>query len=149
MPCRAVPCHSSPGPGSAMALRQALGRGLRLGRGLLWRWLGGAPPAPARAAVAPPAPPPAPPRSGFLREAAARLGLRPGPGLSPGRRLLLLLFRQTASRAPRRFGGLAFSLGLALLEPALAEQRQAAEACRDIQVRARPRCHSNQAGLRE
>ncbi|KAF7237600.1 Serine/threonine-protein kinase PINK1, mitochondrial [Varanus komodoensis] len=34
---------------------------------------------------------------------------------------------------PRRLG-LAFSLGLALLEPALAEQRQATEACKDIQT---------------
>ncbi|KAJ6656740.1 hypothetical protein lerEdw1_003071 [Lerista edwardsae] len=116
-----------------MALRQALGRGLRLGRGLLWRWLGGAPPVPA------PAPPPAllrpqappPPRSGFLREAAARLGLRRSPAV-PG----LLLFRQAVQRlpsGPRRLGA-ALALGLTLLEPALAEQRQAAEACKDIQT---------------
>ncbi|XP_066493832.1 serine/threonine-protein kinase PINK1, mitochondrial [Tiliqua scincoides] len=117
-----------------MALRQALGRGLRLGRGLLWRWLGGgaspaAPPAPPAALLRPQAPPQ--PRSGFLREAAARLGLRRGPS-APG----LLLFRQAASRlpaGPRRLG-VALSLGLALLEPALAEQRQAAEACKDIQT---------------
>lgn len=115
-----------------MALRQALGRGARLGRGLLWRWLGGATPAPA---PGPPAflllrRPPQPARPGFLREAAARLGLRRGPP-SPG----LLLFRHRVPLGPRRLG-LAFSLGLALLEPALGEQRQAAEACHDIQVRA-------------
>ncbi|XP_061457843.1 serine/threonine-protein kinase PINK1, mitochondrial [Rhineura floridana] len=118
-----------------MALRQALGRGARLGRGLLWRWFGGAPPPPA---PAPPAsfllPRPQPPRpvhSGFLREAAARLGLTGGPP-SPG----LLLFRQIVPRVPlgpRRLG-LAFGLGLALLEPALAEQRQATEACKGIQM---------------
>ncbi|XP_063001380.1 serine/threonine-protein kinase PINK1, mitochondrial [Elgaria multicarinata webbii] len=116
-----------------MALRQALGRAGRLGRGLLWRWLGGAPPAPAPPAafLLRPPPPPQPTRSGFLRDAAARLGLTRGPP-SPG----LLLFRQLVPRVPlgpRRLG-LAFSLGLALLEPALAEQRQAAEACKDIQT---------------
>ncbi|XP_053256478.1 serine/threonine-protein kinase PINK1, mitochondrial [Podarcis raffonei] len=118
-----------------MALRQALGRGARLGRGLLWRWLGGAPPPPAPPKPAaflarrPQQPPPA--RPGFLREAAARLGLTGGPP-SPG----LLLFRQMAPRVPlgpRRLG-LAFGLGLALLEPALAEQRQASEACKGIQT---------------
>ncbi|XP_053137233.1 serine/threonine-protein kinase PINK1, mitochondrial [Hemicordylus capensis] len=113
-----------------MALRQALGRGLQLGRGLLWRWLGGGPPAaaaprPALAAALRPAPPPLQPRSGFfLREAAARLGLR-----APG----LLLRSRRHWGGPRRLG-VALSLGLALLEPALAERRQVAEACQDIQT---------------
>uniref|UniRef100_A0A8D0BL78 Serine/threonine-protein kinase PINK1, mitochondrial n=1 Tax=Salvator merianae TaxID=96440 RepID=A0A8D0BL78_SALMN len=115
-----------------MALRQALGRGVRLGRDALWRWLGGG----GRAAPAPVPPgglllrrPPAPPaRAGFLREAAARLGLSGGP---PSPRLLLLRYRvPPAGRGLR----LALGLGLALLEPALAERKQADEACRDIQT---------------
>ncbi|XP_060115315.1 serine/threonine-protein kinase PINK1, mitochondrial [Heteronotia binoei] len=111
-----------------MALRQALAKGLRLGRGLLSRCFGWGPPVPG--------PPPAvllrqrappPTRVGFLRLAADRLGLRRAP------------FRQAAARLSagpyhcRRLG-LAFSLGLALLEPALAERRQADEACKDIQT---------------
>uniref|UniRef100_A0ABM5EL67 non-specific serine/threonine protein kinase n=1 Tax=Pogona vitticeps TaxID=103695 RepID=A0ABM5EL67_9SAUR len=112
-----------------MALRQALGRGL------LWRCLGRtAPPlsGPARPRLLllhPPPPSPWPPaRPGWLGKAAAWLGLRGGPQ-SPGWRL----FRPRVPPGPRRLG-LAFSLGLALLEPALAEQRQAAEACKDIQT---------------
>ncbi|XP_077168173.1 serine/threonine-protein kinase PINK1, mitochondrial [Paroedura picta] len=119
-----------------MALRQALGKGLRLGRGLLSRCFGWGAPVPG-----PPPPPlprlpavllrqPAPllpGRAGFLRAAADRLGLRRVP------------FRQLAARVsagpyPRRRLGLAFSLGLALLEPALAQRRQADEACKDIQT---------------
>ncbi|KAL8198574.1 UNVERIFIED_CONTAM: Serine/threonine-protein kinase pink1, mitochondrial [Gekko kuhli] len=119
-----------------MALRQALGKGLRLGRGLLSRCFGWGPPVPGPLPRPPPAvvllrqpapllPPPT--RTGFLRLAADRLGLRRVP------------FRQVAARVSagpyhcRRLG-LAFSLGLALLEPALAEQRQADEACKDIQT---------------
>ncbi|XP_015283355.1 PREDICTED: serine/threonine-protein kinase PINK1, mitochondrial [Gekko japonicus] len=97
-----------------MALRQALGKGLRLGRGLLSRCFGWGPPVPGP----PPRPPPAavllrqppPTRAGFLRLAADRLGLRRVP------------LRQVAARVSagpyhcRRLG-LAFSLGLALLEP--------------------------------
>ncbi|XP_062821975.1 serine/threonine-protein kinase PINK1, mitochondrial [Anolis carolinensis] len=102
-----------------MALRQALGRGARLGRALLWRWVGGAPR---------PQFPPQPPAAvflrpgGFLREAAARLGLNGGPRF----------FHYRVPAGPRRLG-LALSLGLALFEPALAEQRRADEACQDIQ----------------
>uniref|UniRef100_A0ACB8EDF3 Uncharacterized protein n=1 Tax=Sphaerodactylus townsendi TaxID=933632 RepID=A0ACB8EDF3_9SAUR len=116
-----------------MALRQALGQGLRLARGLLSRCFGAGPPVPG---PPPPPPPlrqavllrqPAPFRAGFLREAAGRLGLRRVP------------FRQIATRVAtgpyhRRRLGLAFSLGLALFEPALAVQRQADEACKDIQM---------------
>nr|XP_060614701.1 serine/threonine-protein kinase PINK1, mitochondrial [Anolis sagrei ordinatus] len=103
-----------------MALRQALGRGARLGRALLWRWVGGAPRPPLP--VHPPAALPLRP-GGFLREAAAWLGLTRSPRFFP----------QRVPLGPRRLG-LAFSLGLALFEPALAEQRRADEACQDIQT---------------
>nr|XP_056721531.1 serine/threonine-protein kinase PINK1, mitochondrial [Euleptes europaea] len=109
-----------------MALRQALGQGLRLARGLVSRCFCRAPPAPGPpplplALLRPQAPPPS--RGGFLREAAARLGLRRVP------------LRQIAGPCrPRPRLGLAFSLGLALLEPALAQRRQADEACKDIQT---------------
>lgn len=114
-----------------MALRQALAKGLQLGRGLLSRCFGWGPPVPRPPAPAvlllQRAPPLPPPRAGLLRLAADRLGLRRLP------------FRQIASRVSagpyhRRRLGLAFSLGLALLEPAVAEQRQADEACKDIQT---------------
>ncbi|XP_067329003.1 serine/threonine-protein kinase PINK1, mitochondrial [Anolis sagrei] len=103
-----------------MALRQALGRGARLGRALLWRWVGGAPRPPLP--VHPPAAVPLRP-GGFLREAAAWLGLTRSPRF----------FHPRVPLGPRRLG-LAFSLGLALFEPALAEQRRADEACQDIQT---------------
>ncbi|XP_058016931.1 serine/threonine-protein kinase PINK1, mitochondrial [Ahaetulla prasina] len=112
-----------------MGLRRALGLGARLGRVLLRGWLGGPPHHPA---AAPPAscfsavPPARPPGLLLLRLAAARLGLRSVPlGRLPP--------------APRRLG-LALGLGLALLEPAAAEEeRRAAAACRDIQTIFLPR----------
>ncbi|XP_054857994.1 serine/threonine-protein kinase PINK1, mitochondrial [Eublepharis macularius] len=115
-----------------MALRQTLGKGLRLGRGLLSRWLGGGPPIPAppppRAVLLRQQAPLPPARApGFLREAADRLGLRRMP-------LRQAAVRLSAGPHHRRRLGLALSLGLALLEPALAEQRQADEACKDIQT---------------
>ncbi|XP_063173466.1 serine/threonine-protein kinase PINK1, mitochondrial [Candoia aspera] len=104
-----------------MALRRAFGLGARLGRGLLRGWLGG----PALPAARPrggfsAGPPARPPGLLLLRLAAARLGLRGAP---PRRAL----------PTPRRLG-LALGLGLALLEPAAAEERRAAAACRDIQT---------------
>ncbi|XP_032087515.1 serine/threonine-protein kinase PINK1, mitochondrial isoform X2 [Thamnophis elegans] len=111
-----------------MGLRRALGLGARLGRALLRGWLGGPPPRPAAPPPAPcfsAAPPARPPGLLLLRLAAARLGLRSVPlGRLPP--------------APRRLG-LALGLGLALLEPAAAEERRAAAACRDIQTIFLPR----------
>ncbi|CAM2104410.1 unnamed protein product [Caretta caretta] len=103
-----------------MALRQALGRGLQLGRGLLLRWgPPRLPPAPAARGLLPP-PPPA--RYRFLRESVSGLAGR--------------LRRQLLLRGPRGARGLslAFGLGLVLLEQGLEEQRQAASACRHIQT---------------
>ncbi|XP_070812123.1 serine/threonine-protein kinase PINK1, mitochondrial [Pituophis catenifer annectens] len=113
-----------------MGLRRALGLGARLGRVLLRGWLGGPPhhhpAAPPPASCFSAAPPARPPGLLLLRLAAARLGLRSVPlGRLPP--------------APRRLG-LALGLGLALLEPAAAEEeRRAAAACRDIQTIFHPR----------
>lgn len=132
-----------------MAVRQALGRGLQLGRALLLRF----------------APKPGP-VSGWGKPgpgAAWGRGERPGRVSSPGaqpRPLGLPLpdryrfFRQSvaglAARIQRQFvvrarGGagpcgravfLAFGLGLGLIEEKQAESRRAASACQEIQVRA-------------
>ncbi|XP_074831907.1 serine/threonine-protein kinase PINK1, mitochondrial [Carettochelys insculpta] len=102
-----------------MALRQALGRGLQLGRGLLLRW-GPPRPPPAPALLARSLPLPA--RYRFFRQSVVGLAGR--------------LRRQLLARGPRGARGfsLAFGLGLGLLEQGLEEQRQAASACRDIQT---------------
>uniref|UniRef100_A0A8D0HLD1 Serine/threonine-protein kinase PINK1, mitochondrial n=1 Tax=Sphenodon punctatus TaxID=8508 RepID=A0A8D0HLD1_SPHPU len=104
-----------------MALRQVLGRGLQLSRGLLLRW---GPPRPGPGPVRLPAPgaawPLLPARYRFFRESVAGLAGR--------------LRRQLLGRMAPRGLSLAFGLGLALLEQGLEEQRQAASACRDIQT---------------
>lgn len=132
-----------------MAVRQALGRGLQLGRALLLRFA----PKPGPASVwGKPGP-----------AAAWGRGERPGRVSSPGaqpRPVGLPLpdryrfFRQSvvglAARIQRQFvvrarGGagpcgravfLAFGLGLGLIEEKQAEGRRAASACQEIQVRA-------------
>ncbi|XP_038387680.1 serine/threonine-protein kinase PINK1, mitochondrial [Canis lupus familiaris] len=133
-----------------MAVRQALGRGLQLGRALLLRFT--AKPGPACGWGRPERPGPA---AGWGR------GERPGQAAGPGaerRRLGLGLpdryrfFRQSvaglAARLQRQFavrarGGagpcgravfLAFGLGLGLIEEKQAEGRRAAAACREIQA---------------
>ena len=133
-----------------MAVRQALGRGLQLGRALLLRFT--AKPGPAYGWGRPERPGPA---AGWGR------GERPGPAAGPGTepcRLGLGLpgryrfFRQSvaglAERLQRQFvvrarGGagpcgravfLAFGLGLGLIEEKQAEGRRAASACEEIQV---------------
>nr|XP_035971495.1 serine/threonine-protein kinase PINK1, mitochondrial [Halichoerus grypus] len=133
-----------------MAVRQALGRGLQLGRALLLRFT--AKPGPAYVWGRPERPGPA---------AAWRRGERPGQAAGPGaerRRLGLGLpdryrfFRQSvaglAARLQRQFtvrarGGagpcgravfLAFGLGLGLIEEKQAEGRRAASACQEIQA---------------
>lgn len=135
-----------------MVVRQALGRGLQLGRALLLRFT--AKPGPTYAWGRPERPGPA---AGWGR------GERPGPAAGPGaepRRLALGLpgryrfFRQSvaglAARLQRQFvvrarGGagpcgravfLAFGLGLGLIEEKQAEGRRAASACHEIQVSA-------------
>uniref|UniRef100_A0A8D0R2J4 Serine/threonine-protein kinase PINK1, mitochondrial n=1 Tax=Sus scrofa TaxID=9823 RepID=A0A8D0R2J4_PIG len=133
-----------------MVVRQALGRGLQLGRALLLRFT--AKPGPTYAWGRPERPGPA---AGWGR------GERPGPAAGPGaepRRLALGLpgryrfFRQSvaglAARLQRQFvvrarGGagpcgravfLAFGLGLGLIEEKQAEGRRAASACHEIQA---------------
>ncbi|CAD7678400.1 unnamed protein product [Nyctereutes procyonoides] len=133
-----------------MAVRQALGRGLQLGRALLLRFT--AKPGPACGWGRPERPGPA---AGWGR------GERPGQAAGPGaerRRLGLGLpdryrfFRQSvaglAARLQRQFavrarGGagpcgravfLAFGLGLGLIEEKQAEGRRAAAACQEIQA---------------
>nr|XP_054369077.1 serine/threonine-protein kinase PINK1, mitochondrial isoform X2 [Mirounga angustirostris] len=133
-----------------MAVRQALGRGLQLGRALLLRFT--AKPGSAYVWGRPERPGPA---------AAWRRGERPGQAAGPGaerRRLGLGLpdryrfFRQSvaglAARLQRQFtvrarGGagpcgravfLAFGLGLGLIEEKQAEGRRAASACQEIQA---------------
>ncbi|XP_055254800.1 serine/threonine-protein kinase PINK1, mitochondrial [Moschus berezovskii] len=133
-----------------MAVRQALGRGLQLGRALLLRFT--AKPGPAYGWGRPERPGPA---AGWGR------GERPGPAAGPGTepcRLGLGLpsryrfFRQSvaglAERLQRQFvlrarGGagpcgravfLAFGLGLGLIEEKQAEGRRAASACEEIQA---------------
>uniref|UniRef100_H0VU48 Serine/threonine-protein kinase PINK1, mitochondrial n=1 Tax=Cavia porcellus TaxID=10141 RepID=H0VU48_CAVPO len=124
-----------------MALRQALGRGLHLGRALVLRFT-----AKPGAAYAWGRPGPAagwgrgelPGRAAVLGAQARGLGLR-----LPDR---YRFFRQSvaglAARLQRQFvararGGrcfLAFGLGLGLIEEKQAESRRAASACRDIQA---------------
>lgn len=152
--CQAPRTPAGPeGPGGdAMAVRQALGRGLQLGRALLLRFT--AKPGPAYGWGRPERPGPA---AGWGR------GERPGPAAGPGTepcRLGLGLpgryrfFRQSvaglAERLQRQFvvrarGGagprgravfLAFGLGLGLIEEKQAEGRRAASACEEIQVSA-------------
>nr|KAF6507221.1 PTEN induced kinase 1 [Rousettus aegyptiacus] len=133
-----------------MAVRQALGRGLQLGRALLLRFT--AKPGPAYGWGRPERPGPA---------TAWGRGERPGQAAGPGaepRRLGLGLpdryrfFRQSvaglAARLQRQFlvrarGGagpcgravfLAFGLGLGLVEEKQAEGRRAASACQEIQA---------------
>lgn len=133
-----------------MAVRQALGRGLQLGRALLLRFT--AKPGPTYGWGRPERPGPA---AGWGR------GERPGQAAGPGaelRRLGLGLpgryrfFRQSvaglAARLQRQFVGrprggagpcgravfLAFGLGLGLIEEKQAESRRAASACEEIQV---------------
>ncbi|GAB5574644.1 serine/threonine-protein kinase PINK1 [Prionailurus iriomotensis] len=134
-----------------MAVRQALGRGLQLGRALLLRFT--AKPGPAYGWGRPERPGPA---AGWGR--GERRGQTAGPGAEP-RRLGLGLpdryrfFRQSvvglAARLQRQFavrarGGagpcgravfLAFGLGLGLIEEKQAEGRRAASACQEIQIR--------------
>lgn len=134
-----------------MAVRQALGRGLQLGRALLLRFT--AKPGPAYGWGRPERPGPA-----AARGRGERPGQVAGHGAEP-RRLGLGLpdryrfFRQSvaglAARLQRQFvvrarGGagpcgravfLAFGLGLGLVEEKQAEGRRAASACREIQVR--------------
>lgn len=136
-----------------MAVRQALGRGLQLGRALLLRFT--AKPGPAYGWGRPERPGPA---AGWGRGERPP-GQNAGPGAEP-RRLGLGLpdryrfFRQSvaglAARLQRQFvvrarGGagpcgravfLAFGLGLGLIEEKQAEGRRAASACQDIQVSA-------------
>ncbi|XP_058574809.1 serine/threonine-protein kinase PINK1, mitochondrial isoform X1 [Neofelis nebulosa] len=133
-----------------MAVRQALGRGLQLGRALLLRFT--AKPGPAYGWGRPERPGPA---AGWGR--GERRGQTAGPGAEP-RRLGLGLpdryrfFRQSvvglAARLQRQFavrarGGagpcgravfLAFGLGLGLIEEKQAEGRRAASACQEIQA---------------
>lgn len=133
-----------------MAVRQALGRGLQLGRALLLRFT--AKPGPAYGWGRPERPGPA---AGWCR--GERPGQAAGPGAEP-RKLGLGLperyrfFRQSvaglAARLQRQFvvrarGGLgpggravflAFGLGLGLIEEKQAEGRRAASACQEIQV---------------
>ncbi|XP_046517288.1 serine/threonine-protein kinase PINK1, mitochondrial [Equus quagga] len=134
-----------------MAVRQALGRGLQLGRALLLRFT--AKPGPAYGWGRPERPGPA---AGWGRGERPP-GQNAGPGAEP-RRLGLGLpdryrfFRQSvaglAARLQRQFvvrarGGagpcgravfLAFGLGLGLIEEKQAEGRRAASACQDIQA---------------
>ncbi|XP_023491356.2 serine/threonine-protein kinase PINK1, mitochondrial isoform X2 [Equus caballus] len=134
-----------------MAVRQALGRGLQLGRALLLRFT--AKPGPAYGWGRPERPGPA---AGWGRGERPP-GQNAGPGAEP-RRLGLGLpdryrfFRQSvaglAARLQRQFvvrarGGagpcgravfLAFGLGLGLIEEKQAEGRRAASACEDIQA---------------
>uniref|UniRef100_A0A8C0MG24 Serine/threonine-protein kinase PINK1, mitochondrial n=1 Tax=Canis lupus familiaris TaxID=9615 RepID=A0A8C0MG24_CANLF len=133
-----------------MAVRQALGRGLQLGRALLLRFT--AKPGPACGWGRPERPGPA---AGWGR--GERPGQAAGPGAERGRLGLGLpdryrFFRQSvaglAARLQRQFavrarGGagpcgravfLAFGLGLGLIEEKQAEGRRAAAACREIQA---------------
>ncbi|XP_059771238.1 serine/threonine-protein kinase PINK1, mitochondrial isoform X3 [Balaenoptera ricei] len=133
-----------------MAVRQALGRGLQLGRALLLRFT--AKPGPTYGWGRPERPGPA---AGWGR--GERPGQAAGPGAEP-RRLGLGLpgryrfFRQSvaglAARLQRQFVGrprggagpcgravfLAFGLGLGLIEEKQAEGRRAASACDEIQA---------------
>ncbi|XP_059871521.1 serine/threonine-protein kinase PINK1, mitochondrial isoform X2 [Delphinus delphis] len=133
-----------------MAVRQALGRGLQLGRALLLRFT--AKPGPTYGWGRPERPGPA---AGWGR--GERPGQAAGPGAEP-RRLGLGLpgryrfFRQSvaglAARLQRQFVGrprggagpcgravfLAFGLGLGLIEEKQAEGRRAASACEEIQA---------------
>ena len=133
-------------------MRQALGRGLQLGRALLLRFT--AKPGPTYGWGRPERPGPA---AGWGR--GERPGQAAGPGAEP-RRLGLGLpgryrfFRQSvaglAARLQRQFVGrprggagpcgravfLAFGLGLGLIEEKQAEGRRAASACDEIQVSA-------------
>ncbi|XP_058909279.1 serine/threonine-protein kinase PINK1, mitochondrial isoform X1 [Kogia breviceps] len=133
-----------------MAVRQALGRGLQLGRALLLRFT--AKPGPTYVWGRPERPGPA---AGWGR--GERPGQAAGPGAEP-RRLGLGLpsryrfFRQSvaglAARLQRQFVGrprggagpcgravfLAFGLGLGLIEEKQAEGRRAASACEEIQA---------------
>ncbi|XP_020024231.1 serine/threonine-protein kinase PINK1, mitochondrial [Castor canadensis] len=128
-----------------MAVRQALGRGLQLGRALLLRFT--AKPGPAYAWGRPG------PAAGWGR--GERPGRTGGPGAEPrglGLPDRYRFFRQSvaglAARLQRQFvvrvrggagpGGravfLAFGLGLGLIEEKQAEGRRAASACREIQA---------------
>ncbi|KAL2773268.1 serine/threonine-protein kinase PINK1, mitochondrial precursor, partial [Daubentonia madagascariensis] len=130
-----------------MAVRQALGRGLQLGRALLLRFT--AKPGPAYCWGRPG------PAAGWGR--GERRGWAAGPGAEPRRVGLGLpdryrFFRQSvaglAARLQRQFvvrargcAGpcgravfLAFGLGLGLIEEKQAEGRRAASACREIQA---------------
>ncbi|KAJ8780869.1 hypothetical protein J1605_000912 [Eschrichtius robustus] len=133
-----------------MAVRQALGRGLQLGRALLLRFT--AKPGPTYGWGRPERPGPA---AGWGR--GERPGQAAGPGAEP-RRLGLGLpgryrfFRQSvaglAARLQRQFVGrprggagpcgravfLAFGLGLGLIEEKQAEGRRVASACDEIQA---------------
>ncbi|XP_022407814.1 serine/threonine-protein kinase PINK1, mitochondrial isoform X1 [Delphinapterus leucas] len=133
-----------------MAVRQALGRGLQLGRALLLRFT--AKPGPTYGWGRPERPGPA---AGWGR--GERPGQAAGPGAEP-RSLGLGLpgryrfFRQSvaglAARLQRQFVGrprggagpcgravfLAFGLGLGLIEEKQAEGRRAASACEEIQA---------------
>ncbi|CAI9165582.1 unnamed protein product [Rangifer tarandus platyrhynchus] len=133
-----------------MAVRQALGRGLQLGRALLLRFT--AKPGPAYGWGRPERPGPA-----AGRGCGDRPGPAAGPGTEPGKLGLGLpgryrFFRQSvaglAERLQRQFvvrarGGagpcgravfLAFGLGLGLIEEKQAEGRRAASACEEIQA---------------
>lgn len=140
-----VAVAAGPGCGATMAVRQALGRGLQLGRSLLLRFT--AKPGPACSWGRPG------PAAGWGR--GERRGRAAGPGGEPrglGLPDRYRFFRQSvvglAARLQRQFvvrarGGagpygravfLAFGLGLGLIEEKQAEGRRAALACQEIQV---------------
>ncbi|XP_027697273.1 serine/threonine-protein kinase PINK1, mitochondrial [Vombatus ursinus] len=129
-----------------MALRQALGRGLQLGRALLLRFSAKPGPPGGLGRAEQPGP-------GWGLRARGAAAPAPGPGLAPGLGLptRFRFFRESvaglAARLQRqlvlraRGAGppcgravfLAFGLGLGLVEEKQAEGRRAASACRDIQ----------------
>lgn len=139
-PRHPVPGGGGSGRGATMAVRQALGRGLQLGRALLLRFT-----AKPGAAYSWGRPGPA---AGWGR------GERRAPAAGLGLPDRYRFFRQSvaglAAWLQRQFvvrarGGagprgravfLAFGLGLGLIEEKQAESRRAASACREIRVRA-------------
>lgn len=136
-----------------MAVRQALGRGLQLGRALLLRfaskpgplsgwgrpglpaaWGRGERPARASGPATQPRPLglPLPDRYRFFRQSVAGLAARIQQQF---------MLRARGGAGPRgRAVFLAFGLGLGLIEEKQAEGRRAAQACQEIQVSAAVGC---------